>query len=151
MSLRLFSLSLLAVPVLGLLAACQAPQPRATTGLAAGRADPSAAAYCRQRAEEMYAAQNRSARIQSDSRDTPFSGAYTGSTPNRGLSDMHAMDTMIGDCIRTTGNRDAGPDLSTTPAQPAARRAASPSDLRPASTVSPAAAPLDRAPPPPRP
>ncbi|MSP04341.1 MAG: hypothetical protein EXR05_03670 [Acetobacteraceae bacterium] len=157
MSFRLTSLSLLAVPVLGLLTACQAPAPRPTTGLAAGRADPGAAAFCRQRAEEMYAAQNRGARIQSDTRDTPFSGAYAGGAPSRGLSDVHAMDTMIGDCIRSSASRDAGPDLSTTPrTQPAIRRASSPADLRPASPPpSPSgaalSAPPDRAPPPPRP
>ncbi len=150
MRLRLItSLALLAVPVLGLLAACQAPMPRPTTGLAARRAHPAAAAYCRQRAEEMYAAQNRGARLQSDLRDTPFSGAYIPNATNRGLSDLHAMDTMIANCIRSNADRDAGLELSNPdPAQPATRPAA-----RPTSPADPrtAAAPLDRAPPPPRP
>ncbi len=163
MSLRLTAIALLAAPLLGALSACQAPPPRITSGGAGGGGpiDAAAAAQCRQQAEDAYNAQNRSARLQTDSRDTPFSGTYNPNATTRGLSDRYAMDAMIGDCMRNAAKRQAGPDLGTTPAQaqPAgqaravSRLPAGPAGGPPASSVSvaPVGAPLDRAPPPPAP
>lgn len=163
MSLRLTALALLAAPLLGALSACQAPPPRISGGAGgSGAVDAAAAAQCRQQAEDMFNAQNRSARIQIDSRDTPFSGAYNSSGPTRGLSDRYAMDSMIGDCIRNAANRQAGPDLGTAQGQPAAagqpvraatRLPSGPAGGPPASSAAtaPAGVPLERAPPPPTP
>lgn len=151
--------------VSGALAACQAPPPRFSGGGGggAGQGDAAAAASCRQQAEDVYNAQNRSARIQVDTRDTPFSGAYTPNMTSRGLSDRYAMDAMIGDCMRNASRREAGPDLSATPAsaQPGAqaparaanRLSAGPAGGPPAATVTGTASgvPLERAPPPPPP
>jgi len=174
MSLRLTAIAALAAPLLVGLAACQAPAPRATGGSAG---DPQAAAFCRQRAEEVFNAQNRSARIQSDNRDTPFSGSFVSGVTNRGLSDRFALDQMVSDCMRNAANRQSGPDGEATQqgaqanpsagARPApatapatARALAQPGSgsapVQPTSANAPASpspggAPLDRAPPPPPP
>lgn len=164
MSLRLTALAVLAAPVLGILAGCQAPPPRVSGGAGgAGQGDAAAATYCRQQAEDVYNAQNRGARLQSDTRDTPFSGAYIPNTTSRGLSDRFAMDSMIGECMRNASRRDAGPDLGNAsgqaqpavqaPVRAANRLSSGPAGGPPASAAAPAAsgAPLERAPPPPSP
>ena len=97
--------------LLVVLAGCQGPPP-APTG--AARADLAAAAYCRQRAEEVYNVQNRGARYQSDNRDTPFSASYVPSVTSRGLSDRYALDAMVSECVRNSAaSRDAGPEPAT--------------------------------------
>lgn len=153
MSLRSTSFALLAVPVLALLAGCQPPPPRPVVG--ASRTDAAAAAYCRQRAQEVYEAQNRGSRLSIDQRDTPFSGAYLPNSETRGLSERYAMDAMIADCIRNSANRGQSTDAVNTPQAPAANapaRSARPADLKPAAPSGERAAkPLDRAPPPPPP
>ena len=155
MSLRPIPLALLAAPALVLLAGCQPPPPRPVTG--AGPADAAAAAHCRQRAQEIYETQNRGSRFQVEHRDSPFSGAYVPNTETKGLSDRYAMDAMIADCIRNSANRGSRTEAVSAP-QPApaptkpAPRSAKPAELRPAApSGGPAQAPLDRAPPPPRP
>lgn len=182
MSFRLTSLALLAAPLLSVVAACQAPpsRPVGAGGGGAG-ADPAVAAYCRQRAEEVYNTQNRSARIQTDSRDSPFSGSYVPSVTSRGLSDRYAMDAMISDCMRNSSARAGGmdPEVTMGTQQPPARAAnrqvsgqalaqpggklpvpppAQPTGSAPQSTAPQGAGtgaatgvPLDRAPPPPPP
>ena len=166
MSLRLPSLALLAAPLLGALAACQAPPPRVSGGGgAAGPSDPSTAAYCRQQAEDVFNAQNRSARLQVNTYDSPFSGGPAPVSATRGLSDRFSMDMMISDCMRNAASRQAGPDVGTAPVQgqaatqsaaqrPANRLPSGPAGGPPISAtnaVAPAAAPLERAPPPPAP
>ena len=94
-----------------LLSACQSPSPalfRSATGpggAQSSRADAATQAFCRQRAEEVYTSRNRGALYQSDSRDSPFSASYVPSVTSRGLSDRYAMDEMVADCIRNTGER----------------------------------------------
>lgn len=163
MSLRLTAIALLAAPLLGALSACQAPPPRAAGGGgggASGAADAAVVAACRQQAEDVYSAQNRSARLQSSTRDSPFSASPAPVAATGGLSDRYAMDAMVGDCIRNASRRPAGPDLSPTPvaapvaaARPASRLPSGPAGGPPASsaTSSPGGTPLDRAPPPPAP
>lgn len=100
----------LAVPIL-LLAACQSAAPPPAVSAPAGgagrqgRADAERAAYCRQRAEEVYLSQNRGELYRTDNRDTPFSGGFVSGMTNRGLPDRFAQDRMIADCIRNTGER----------------------------------------------
>jgi len=117
--LALCRLAGLAVPVL-LLSACQsaAPPPSASAGMSGrqGRVDAERAAFCRQRAEEIYMTQNRGDLYRMDNRDAPFSGGFVSGMTNRGLPDRFAQDRMIADCIRNTGERmnpvhpaDAGP------------------------------------------
>ncbi len=145
---------------LAALAACQAPPPRISAG-GGGPSDPNAAAYCRQQAEDVYNAQNRGARFQTDNRDSPFSGAYSPNTASRGLSDRYAMDNMVRDCMRNSAARQANPEAQAAPtsaptsapaqtARPASRLSAGPAGGPPASSVAaPAGVPLERAPPPP--
>jgi hypothetical protein len=58
--------------------------------------------------------------LQTDNRDTPFSGAYVPSVTSRGLADRYALESMVADCVRhSTANLDAGPEPST-PAPPPA-------------------------------
>jgi len=162
MSLRLTAI---AAPLLAVLAACQAP-PARVASTSGGGGDPQVAAFCRQRAEEVFNAQNRSARIQSDNRDTPFSGSFVSGVTNRGLSDRFAMDQMVSDCMRNNANRQTGPDgdgvqpgapaAAARPVAAPARALAQPGSgtppLQPASAnAPPTGAPLDRAPPPPSP
>jgi hypothetical protein len=171
MSRRPLLPALLAMPLLLLQAACQ-QAPSSYGGAPGGapgggtsvRADAAAIAYCRQQAEDVYNAQHRSARIQSDTRDSPFSGAYLAGSSSRTLSDRYAMDTMIGDCLRNSAARQAGADTSVTAGQattPAAAPTAAPARPLPsgpaggppvaARTSAPAGVPLERAPPPPPP
>jgi len=153
MSLRPSTLALLAVPVMALLAGCQPPPPRPVVG--ASRTDAAAAAYCRQRAQEVYEAQNRGSRLSIDQRDSPFSGSYMPNSETRGLSDRYALDAMIADCIRNSANRGQSTDTINAPRAPAANapvRSARPGDLKPAAVSGERAdKPLDRAPPPPPP
>ncbi len=167
MNFRPTFLALLAAPVLAL-AACQAPPPRVSGGgggAASGQADPATIAYCRQQAEDVYNAQNRGARLQLSTSDSPFSSSPAPVSATRGLADRYAMDAMIGDCIRNAANRLMGPDTGAAPAQAqpvvqarAGSRPASPPPLPsgpaggpPVSAAPVSGVPLERAPPPPPP
>ncbi len=77
-----------------------APQP--------SRSDTAALSACRQRANEVYAKQNRAELYRTDtfttgSRDSPFSTADLPSMPTRGLSGQYERDTMVSDCLAGTG------------------------------------------------
>lgn len=130
------------VLALATVAACQAPPAPVAPAGREGRADAANIAHCRQRAEEIYVTRNRDALYRADSSATPFSGANLPSSSSRNLSDRYAMDRMIADCVRNTGERsDPTAPAAATPV-PAASAA------RPASTL---AVPASRALPPPQP
>ena len=110
-----------------LLSACQSPAPSQSLapsqfrGAGTAHGDAATQAFCRQRAEEIYGAQNRGALYQSDNRDSPFSSNYVPSVTSRGLSDRYAMEQMVSDCIRNTGERSnptQAPAASPTPPPP---------------------------------
>jgi len=127
---------------LTVLAACQSSAPATSGGPGASRqgvVDAERAAFCRRRAEEIFLAQNRADIHRPDNRDAPFSGPAGAPGVTRGLSDRFAMDRMISDCIRNTGERSD--PIQTQPASPAA------GPLAPSSGMPPSA----KAPPPPPP
>jgi hypothetical protein len=96
------------------LAGCTPPPPPTPQA----RADQQAQAACRQRADQVYAEQNRGAAYESDNRFSPFSSSYTPGVTTRGLGERYAMDTMIADCMRNTArrptDRSAGPTMEPT-------------------------------------
>ena len=82
-------------------------------------ADVAAAGACRQRADEVYAAQNRDEVYRTDTfessgRDTPFSTGTLRGLPDRGLSGQYQRDNMISDCLAGTGAA-TGPSTSAVP------------------------------------
>ncbi len=99
------------------LSACAAPPQRSSSDVAA-------VAACRQRADEVYAKQNRAEVYNTDTfassgRDSPFSNSDLPDVPTRGLSGQYQRDTMISDCLAGTGAA-TGPSTSAAPA-PSAR------------------------------
>src|SRR5437764_549974 len=98
--------------VLGL-AACSPPPPSTPQV----RADQQTLSACRQRADQTYAAQNRGAGYDTDYRSSPFSTSYAPGITTRGLGERYSRDTMIADCVRSTGadvDRGAGPTMEPT-------------------------------------
>ena len=81
------------------------------------RADQQTLAACRQRADQIYAEQNRGAGYDTDYRSSPFSSSYTPGITTRGLGERYSRDTMIADCVRNAGSdvdRSAGPTMEPT-------------------------------------
>ena len=89
-----------AAPMLFLAATCS-PSPQT----AQQRADQEVIAACRQRADEVYARQNRGALYQSSNSVTPYSAGPTTGLPTQGLSGLYAHDQMVNDCVRNTGTQ----------------------------------------------
>ena len=90
---------------------CTAPPPPTPQA----RADQQARAACRQRADQVYAQQDRAAPYQADNRFSPFSSTYVPGVTSRGLGERYAMDTLIANCVRSTGRQpaeqNAGPSM----------------------------------------
>ncbi len=98
-------LSMLALSVITLTACSRPIAPAAQTGT-----DAATQAACRQRAEAVYSTQNRAAIYSpSASVNSPFSGSYQAGSTDRGLSQLYAHQTMIGDCVRANGVADGSP------------------------------------------
>lgn len=79
-------------------ACISAPPPSAQA-----RADQQTLAACRQRADEVFAEQNRGAVYDSDNRLSPFSSSYVPGITTRGLGERYSRDTMIDNCVRNAG------------------------------------------------
>lgn len=113
MKTRLRVALLLLVP-----AACSprpAPSPQA-------RADAARLSACRQRADEVYAQQNRRAiYLSDDQRDTPYSANYVSGVTSRGLADQYVRDNQIDDCVRE-GDAAQDPLATSTIARPTGAR-----------------------------
>jgi hypothetical protein len=107
---RTLARSLPALAALGLATCSPAPAPTPQA-----RADRQAQVACRQRADQIYAEQNRGAAYEADQRFSPFSSSYVPGITSRGLGERYGIDTMIADCVRNTGNqavdRGAGPSM----------------------------------------
>jgi type II secretory pathway pseudopilin PulG len=104
------SLALLALVAAG---ACSPPPPPTPQA----RANQQTMAACRQRADQVYAEQNRGAGYESDNRASPFSSSYVPGITTRGLGERYSRDTMISDCVRNAGSdvdRGAGPVMEPT-------------------------------------
>jgi hypothetical protein len=95
------------------LAGCNAASP-------ASRATPSQEVACRQRADQMFQAQNRgnvyaTDQYVSSTRDSPFGGAVPTSMTST-LSDRFARDQMYDGCLNAGGPRPASPAPAPKPA-----------------------------------
>jgi hypothetical protein len=92
-------------------AACTPPPPPTSQA----RADQEARSACRQRADQVYAEQNRGAAFLggTDNRFSPFSSSYVSGNTSSGLGERYNFDTMIADCVRNSTrqqqDRNAGP------------------------------------------
>lgn len=80
--------------------------------------DIAALTACRQRADEVYAKQNRAEVYMNDTfatsgRDSPYSTTALPGVTTRGLSGQYERDTMVSDCLAGTG---AATGVSTKPA-----------------------------------
>lgn len=80
--------------------------------------DIAALTACRQRADEVYAKQNRAEVYMSDTfatsgRDSPYSTTALPGITTRGLSGQYERDSMVSDCLAGTG---AATGVSTKPA-----------------------------------
>jgi hypothetical protein len=100
---------------MALATACSPPPPISPQD----RADQQAQAACRERADEIYAQQNRGAiYAQQDDRSSPFSSSYSPGVTTRGLGERYGRDTMISDCVRNaaarTPDRGGGPTMEPT-------------------------------------
>ncbi len=96
-----------------ILLACLALAQCAPAGGSAGgynQADASTLAACRQRADDTYDRQNRADIYRPQAAiNTPSSATYVPGDDGRGLSQSFAHDTMVRDCVRTSGlARDQG-------------------------------------------
>lgn len=105
-----------------LLAACSGAQPPGQQASAAQKA------ACRQRADEVYAKQNRaelynSDTYQSDTRDSPFAVAGLPGITTRGLGGQYARDNLVSDCLNdaagNVGNSAYDPAPASAPSAPA--------------------------------
>jgi hypothetical protein len=104
-----------ALLAIALAAACSPPPPISPQD----RADRQTQAACRERADQVYAQQNRGAiYAQQDDRLSPFSGSYSPGVTSRGLGERYGRDMMISDCVRNaqgqTPDRGAGPTMEPT-------------------------------------
>lgn len=98
---------------LALLSGCASPPPPSRQA----RADQNSAAACRQRADQIYAQQNRRELfIGDDQRDTPFSANYVAGDTTRGLADEHSRDNQFADCVRAS--QEAAPGFVAAPSPP---------------------------------
>ncbi|MBV8573999.1 MAG: hypothetical protein JOZ58_03025 [Acetobacteraceae bacterium] len=103
------------LPVLTALvfAACTPPPPPTPQA----RADQEARSACRQRADQVYAEQNRGAAFLggTENRFSPFSSSYVSGNTSSGLGERYNFDTMIADCVRNATrqplDRNAGPAM----------------------------------------
>ncbi len=91
---------------------CAPPEPRS-------HASAVERAACRQRADQVYAMQNRDEIYRADTyatstRDAPFAGGGLAGVTSRGLSGGFSRDQMVEDCL----NSSAG-NVGATPAAPA--------------------------------
>ncbi|MDE2515027.1 MAG: hypothetical protein KGL12_03275 [Rhodospirillales bacterium] len=74
-------------------------------------------AACRERADQVYEAQNRGAiYLPHPSSDTPFSSNYAIGGSDSGLIARHADDQMVTDCVRNTGTQPMGDGTKAPPA-----------------------------------
>ncbi len=122
-----------ALLAVALAAGCSPPPPISPQE----RADQQTQAACRERADEIYAQQNRGAIYgRQDDQLAPFSSAYNPGITTRGLGERYGRDTMIADCVRDrqgqtpgqarTLDRGAGPTM-----EPTARTGAGPALQQP--------------------
>lgn len=107
-----FAPAALLLTVLGMAACAGAPHRTPT--------DVAALSACRQRADEVYAKQNRGELYRTDTfatsgRDSPFATGTVSDLPTRGLSGQYQRDTMVSDCLAGTGAA-TGPSTSVGPA-----------------------------------
>ncbi len=101
----------IAVSGAAVLSACSPPAPTPEQ-----RASQAAVAACRQRADDVFARQNRAA-IFNDRMDDPRSGGYVSGITTRGLSERFAWDNQVQDCVRNQGAAtDTGPGFAPNPA-----------------------------------
>ena len=108
--------------------ACTPPPPPTPQA----RADQEARTACRQRADQVYAEQNRGAAFLggTDNRFSPFSSSYVSGNTSSGLGERYNFDRMIADCVRNATrqpvDRNAGPAMEPVgTAAPAMNRAGS--------------------------
>ena len=100
---------------LSILTVCACSPPPPPTPQA--RADQQTLAACRQRADQVYAEQNRGAGYEADNRASPFSSSYVPGITTRGLGERYSRDTMISNCVRNANSdvdRGAGPAMEPT-------------------------------------
>jgi hypothetical protein len=84
------------------------------------RATAATAAACRQRADEVFARQNRAEVYNSDTydssiRDAPFASSGLPGITTRGLGSRYARDKYLDDCIRNAADRGSSPPPNTAP------------------------------------
>ena len=106
-----------ALAILALTAGACTPAPPPS---AQSRADQQTVAACRQRADEVFAEQNRGALYDPDYRFSPFSSSYVPGITTRGLGERYSRDTMIDNCVRNAGTTSPNQSNATT-ARPVAR------------------------------
>ncbi len=114
-----------ALPVLVLVAlsACQSAPPRSPRA----SADAATVAACRERADEVFARQNRVDLSRRDERDAPFASSYNSGITTRGLGDRYEWGRMVAACTRgggPGGEAPTGPTFS--PSVPATQGTAMP-------------------------
>ena len=86
-------------------------------------ADQQTRAACRNRAEQIYAQQNRADIFAAPAAiNSPSSGMYAPGQSDRGLSQRFVYERMVSDCIRNTGaaQNDVGPQPVNEPTPPPA-------------------------------
>src|SRR5689334_9483510 len=86
-----------------LLTGCHSAPPTAQE-----RAEQKTLAACRERADQVYAEQNRGAVYTQDNSLSPFSSSYVSGITSRGLGERYGRDVMISDCVRNAGAAPAG-------------------------------------------
>ena len=103
---------LFAAALAGSIGACTPPPPPT----AQSRAAQATANACRQRADEVFARQNRASFYTQNAQDSPESGAYVSGITTRGLADRFNWDRQVSDCVaQSTGGGAATSSFSPSP------------------------------------